>query len=339
MTNKYRTLFITQRGLRHQQAALSSAPDCLDLWILRSPSRQQILAALQQAEFLITERSGVIDAEMIAAGKQLRLIQRLGSQTWDLDVEAARRFGVPVCYWPVRTTILVAEHMVMQILTLLKRVREDMQITQNAADWGIPSRKCDEDYFAYNWSSRSEIKSLYHARVGILGFGEVGFEVARRLKGFECEMLYNKRQRLPLSAEQELGIQFASREQMLCSCDVICSLLPYFPETVNSLDQEFFSRMRPGAVLVHCGAGGVVDEGALIAALKSGQLSGAALDTFSWEPLRPEDPLLILARDPLSNLILTPHVAAGSPPAGSGRDSDYTNILAVLEGKPLQYQL
>ena len=98
--------------------------------------------------------------------------------------------------------------------------------------------------------------------------------------------------------------------------------------------------MQPGSIFVHCGAGGVVDEAALAGALRSGRLAGAALDTYEWEPLRPDDQLLALARDPLQNLSLTPPVAAGSwtPAARVRHSAEYTNTLAVLAGQPLQHR-
>ena len=335
---KHRTLFITHRGLRHQQDALDAAPEELDIVMLRDPKKAELLKHLPNAEFLISERSGVIDAEIIAAGKQLRLIQRLGSQTWDMDVAMARSSGIPVCYWPVWTTIMVAEHMILQILSVIKRAKEMMYIAEEADDWGKPPKLCDEDYFAYNWSGREDIKGLYQSTIGILGFGEIGVEMARRLKPYGCTVLYNKRSRLPEEAENDLGIQYATREEIAQKCDVVCSLLPYYPETVLSLDAKFFQSMKEGAFFVHCGAGGVIDEDALIEALRSDHLAGAALDTYNWEPIRPDDPLLELACDPMVNLVLTPHVAAGSP-STDGRKSDYTNLLAALQGSALKFQL
>jgi phosphoglycerate dehydrogenase-like enzyme len=109
---KYKTLFLTSRGGRHQQNALNAAPSDLDITMRRDPPREQILRLLPQMEFLITERAGIIDAEIIAAGRNLKLIQQLGSQTWDID--AARRANIPVCYLPAWTCILVAKHAVLQ---------------------------------------------------------------------------------------------------------------------------------------------------------------------------------------------------------------------------------
>ncbi len=337
--DKHLTLFLTQRGERHQQNALAAAPSELEIVMRRNPTRQEILQLIPEAEFLFSERAGVIDAELIAAGRRLKLIQRLGSQTWDINLDAARRAGIPVCYLPVRTCVRVAEHVVLQMLAVAKRARELMQIVADAGEWG-PPRRSDEDYFAYNWSRRENIRDVAGATVGILGFGEIGLELARRLRGFDCQVLYAKRTRLPPAAEAELGVRWATWDELVRESDFVSSLLPLFPETAQSIDAAFFAALKPGAQFVHCGAGGVVDEGALIAALRSSHLSGAALDTYAYEPMRPDDPLLALARDPMQNLVLTPHVGAGPGDAGSaGRIGDYRNVRAVLDGGPLQYRL
>jgi phosphoglycerate dehydrogenase-like enzyme len=134
---KHKTLFLTQRGLQHQQWAMEGAPPELELIMRRGASREELLALLADAEFLISERTGVIDAEMIAAAPKLRLIQRLGRQTWDIDLDAARQAGVPVCCWPINGCVMVAEQMMLQMLGLLKRCARAMHVTAAGADWGV----------------------------------------------------------------------------------------------------------------------------------------------------------------------------------------------------------
>lgn len=337
---RHRVLWLTDRGQRHQQAALDAAPPDFDVTIRRGLDRAELLALLPEMDALVSERAGAVDAEMFRAGRKLRLVQRLGSQTWDIDLDAARQAGVAVCYWPIRTVVMVAEQMVMQMLAIARRLREMTQITAEAADWGQVPERGDEDHFAYNWSDRKNIGTLWRRKVGILGFGEIGTELARRLKGFESQVLYHKRRPLPASAEAELNLTYAAREQLLAESDFVCSLLPYSPATDQSLDADFFARLKRGAFFAHCGSGAVVDEAALISALKSGQLAGAALDTYTWEPLRPDDPLLALARDPWCNLILTPHIGSGSVDLGpSERAEDYANLVAVFSGGELAYRL
>ena len=337
---KQKVLFITTRGQRHQKAAVEAAPQELEIVMRRNPSKQEVLELLPGMDFLISERSGAIDREIIEAGRNLKVIQRLGTQTWDIDAAAARQAGTPVCYLPIETCIFVAEHMLMLMLALGKRLRTQIQVTEEAGTWELPPQRCNEDYFAFNWSKQKEIGALQRSTVGLLGFGEISTELARRLKGFGCTVLYNKRSRLPAEAESELGITYADRDELAGRSDFLGCLLPNLPELNQSIDAKFFSSMKPGAMFVHCGAPGVVNEDDLIAARRSGQLGGAAIDCFTYEPLRPDDPLLALARDPSANVILTPHIAAGTVAANRDeRVRDYINIVASMEGRDLQFRL
>jgi phosphoglycerate dehydrogenase-like enzyme len=327
-------LFLTERSPRHQQAALDAAPPGTSVVMLRHGDRDAVMARLPQADFLITERAGVIDAAMIAAGTRLRLIQRLGTFTHDIDLDAALAAGIPVFTQSIRGCVMVAEHMLMQMLALLKRLPDATAMATSATDWEQPSRRTDENTFAYNWSKRTGLRGLVDARVGILGFGEIGAELARRLRPFQpAQVLYHKRTRLPSAVEAEFALAYATPEVIYAASDVLCCLLPFAPATEMALDAAVFAAMPTGALLVHCGSGSVIDEAALADAVRSGHLGGAALDTFEWEPLRPDNPLVALARDPAMNVLLTPHTAAGSGSGRGGRFADYVNVVRVLEGK------
>jgi D-3-phosphoglycerate dehydrogenase len=105
---RHKTIFTTERGQRHQQAALRAAPVSLDITMVRQPDKATLCSLLAEAEYLISERAGLIDAELIRAAPHLKLILRLGSLTYDIDVAAARAAGVAVCYWPVGSVIRVA---------------------------------------------------------------------------------------------------------------------------------------------------------------------------------------------------------------------------------------
>lgn len=329
--NSATILFLTERSPRHQQAAMDATPPGATVIMLRHGDRDAILAQLPAADFLISERAGVIDAAMIAAGKKLQLIQRLGTLTHDIDLDAARAAGIPVYTLPVRGCVMVAEHMVMQMLALLKRLPEVRAVAQAAADWGRPSLRTDENVFAYNWSRRTGVRSLAGATVGIAGFGEIGAELARRLRAFQpAQVLYHKRTQLPPAVEAELGITYAPPETLYAQSEILCSLLPYAPATDMSLNAAVFAAMPLAALLVHCGSGSVIDETALATAIRSGRLGGAALDTFEWEPLRADNPLVALANDPAMNVLLTPHTAAGTGSGQGGRHSDFVNVVRAL---------
>ena len=329
------TIFTSNRSLRHQQGALDAAPPELNVTMLENPSRDELLLHLAQAEYLISERVGVIDAEIIKAAPNLKLILRLGSLTYDIDVAAAKAAGVIVCTWPDVGAISVAEHTVMQILALNRRLLEVQTVAVEASpQWG-ESRRTDENTFAYNWSHQQQIYRLWGQSVGILGFGEIGAELARRLKGWGCTLLYHKRSRLPESVETELGLTYVDDDLLSQQSDVLVNLLPYSSETVNMIDATRLAKMKQGALLVSCGSGGTIDEQALADAIRSGQLAGAAMDSYSVEPLQADNPLVVLAREG-ANVLLTPHTAAGK---GRSRAEEYTNILRHLRGEPILYRV
>lgn len=331
-------LFLTDRSERHQQAAREAAPPEIEqIHFLRRPDKATILRAIGDADFLISERAGVIDGEIIAAGKRLRLIQRLGSLTYDIDLDAARAAGVPVCDFPIPGVVAVAEHLIWQILAVLRRAHDGEAAILSPSPGtgeGVPSQRTDENIFATNWSRRTGIRSLLGMTVGIVGFGEIGVEAVRRLRAFGCRMLYHKRSPLPRHVEEALGIEYRSEDELYRQSDVLCNLLPYSPATDGLIGEAVFARMQPGSYLVNCGSGSVIDESALAAALRSGHLAGAALDTFEWEPIRPDNPLLPLARDPQQNVVLTPHTAFLGG-VGS-RSEEFANIRRLLAGEPLR---
>ncbi|MCC6146534.1 MAG: hypothetical protein IT308_03090 [Anaerolineaceae bacterium] len=337
----HNVLYITHRGERHQQSALAGAPADLNVTMLRDPSKQEIIQNLGGKEFLITERMETIDADIIAAGTDLRLIQRLGSQVYDIDLDAARQAGVAVCYAPIRMTVMVAEHMMTQMLALSKRLRESMYIISLDKEWGMPPTECDEDQFVVNFTSRQNIGALYKSTVGIAGFGEIGIELARRLRCFETTVLYNKRNPLSKYAEADLKIAYVDMDELLRRSDYVAMLLPYAPEVVGIVNREFIQKMKPGACIASCGASGIFNEADVGAALASGYLGGVATDTFAWEPVRRDSPLLAAAKNPEANIVLTPHTATGSvdPASEPDRTEDYANLVRLLNGQPLDYRV
>jgi len=334
------TVFVTSRPPIHQRLALEAAPDELDVMMLVSPSTDEICAAVAEAEFLISERSGVIDSRIIDAGRGLQLIQRLGSQAHDIDLDAADAADVPVCTWPVPHSSMVAEHVVMQMLTLAKRAREGSDVVVAAGDeWGPPQRS-DADTFAINWSGRTGIRQIRDSTVGIVGLGEIGTEVARLLRIFDCTLLYNRRNRLPDWIEGRLGVSYAALDELLARSDFVCLLLPHSPETEGIADAGFVARMRPGSFLISAGASTLLDEEAVAQGYTSGHLAGVATDGYRWEPVRSDNPLVVLAADPRANVVLTPHAAQADLVLNADlRRGDYTNLVATLEGRPLRHRL
>ncbi len=334
------TLFITSRPPVHQQLALEAAPSELDITMLASPTPDEIVETIAAIgpHFLVSERTGEISRPMIEAATDLRLIQRLGSQVHDIDLEAATEAGVPLCNWPLPQLAMVAEHVMMQILTLVKRSRAASIVVGEASDrWGVPQR-CDDNTFAINWSGFSGVRQIRDATVGIIGFGEIGTSLAGLLRPFDCTVLYNRRTPLPGSAEHDLGVQYATVDEIQQRSDIIVLLLPHSPETEGSIDRSFVERMKPGSLLVSSGASTLLDEEAVARGYRSGHLAGVATDGFRWEPVRPEDPFVELIADPRANVTLTPHSAQADLVLDvENRRREFTNLRAMLDGEPLQH--
>lgn len=329
-------LWLTERGKRHQQRALQAAPPELQVTILRQPDSDTLREQLRQAEFVISERRGVIDAAFMLSAPKLRLIVRLGSLHHDVDLLAVRSVGVRLSCQPVLGAMMVAEHSLMMILALLKTLPTAQMLTR------VPQRhhsrqRTDEDTFHYNWAGMGTVGGLAGKTVLIMGMGEIGVELARRLQPFNLKHLYyHKRQRFPSSVETALGMSYMAQPNY-SQIDVLVTLLPYSDETDHLIDRKVFYQLPRGAVIVQAGSGRTLDEEALYTALQNGHLGGAALDTFEYEPLSPDHPLLSLANSPDSNVILTPHIAAGTQFAQ--RMGDYDEIMRFLRGLPLRFEI
>ena len=337
--SRHRTVYVTSRPQIHRDMALEAAPGALDIDLLVAPDKATIIEALAGAEFLVSDRAGDIDADIIAAGRDLRLIQRLGARCHDIDLDAAAAAGVPVCCWPLPQSAMVAEHTMMLVLALAKRLRDSMNVMIDGSDWGTP-QECDANTFAMNWTRRSGISMLTGETVGIVAMGEIGTELALRLRVFGCEVRYHNRRRLPTRAEDRIGVQYRPLDELLAECRIVCLLVPYSPETVGMTDATFLEKMQPGALLVSCGASTTLDEQAVADAYVRGGLGGVATDGHRWEPARPDGPLVLLSRDPAANVVLTPHSAQGNLQlTAEMRAPEYTNLVRILAGEPLLHRV
>lgn len=335
-----KALFVTERAPRHQKIAMQAAPDFLEITMMEAPDRESILAGITDAEVLISERSGVVDASLIEAGRKLRLVQRLGRFTYDIDTAAAARAKVAVCFCPLLVSTLVSEHAMMQILALAKTYREAAHVMLKPGGWPEP-RKCDENYFAYNWTGRTGMRALADSTVGIVGFGEIGADLARRLRGFGCEVLYYKRNRLPQAVEAELSVAYADLDAIRARSDFLCLLAPHGPGTGESVDHTYIAKMKSGAFLISTGASTVLKEADVAEAVLKSRLAGVASDGFVCEPAPLDGPLLSLVRDhPLANVILSPHIAGGVASNDvAARAREFENIRRLRDGRPLLHRL
>jgi phosphoglycerate dehydrogenase-like enzyme len=214
----------------------------------------------------------------------------------------------------------VAEHTIMLIIGAIRRLREAIA---DAERGGWDQQK---------WIDK-DLDDLYERTVGILGLGAVGTAVAERLRGFGTRTLYSKRHRLDPAEEARLGVTYAETDDLLRRSEVLVLTLPLNSETRGLLNAERLALLPRGAVLVNVSRGAIVDEPALVEALKSGHLGGAGLDVFMEEPLPPGHQLASLP-----NVILTPHIAGVT--AQGKRNilvNSIANVARVLGGELPQY--
>lgn len=278
-------------------------------------------------------RRGTIDARMIAAHPRLKLIQRLGARSDGIDLAATAARGIRVSCLPRPTLILTAEHAILLMLALTKRlIAADRAVREGAWD-GARVRPLDG--VAYNWAGLTGLSGLHGKRLGIIGLGEVGAIVAERARAFGMSVAYVNRSRLPVEREQELGVVYAPRDELLGACDIVSLHAPGLPANHRMMDKAAFAAMKGGAILINTARGKLVDEEALYQALVSGRLAGAGLDVH-WQEPRPQPDRL--AR--LDNVILTPHCAAGARTGVIAELSGlFDNCRAVLAGRAPRFEV
>jgi D-3-phosphoglycerate dehydrogenase / 2-oxoglutarate reductase len=282
----------------------------------------ELLALAPQADVIIGDWTHVIpvDRAVIERTTRCRLIQQPTAGYENVDLEAADDKGIPVANAGPANANAVAEHAVMGILGCLRRLREAITDAERGG-W-------DQQ----RWINM-DLDDLYDRTVGILGLGATGTALAQRLKGFECRTLYFKRNRLDPADEGRLGVAYADREELLRRSQVLVLTLPLNPETRGLINAESLALLPAGAIVVNVSRGAVVDEAALVEALRSGRLGGAALDVFAEEPLPPGHQLAALP-----NVILTPHIAGVT--AQSKRNilvNSIGNVARVLRGEAPQF--
>ncbi|MCS7159231.1 MAG: phosphoglycerate dehydrogenase, partial [Gemmatales bacterium] len=252
---------------------------------------EELRRALQQAEGMIVRSGTRVTAELLERPGQLRAIVRAGVGVDNIDVAAATRRGIVVMNTPGGNTVSTAEHTWALILALVRHIP--------AADASVRAGQWDRQRFVGT--------QLAGKTLGVVGVGRIGREVVRRALAFDMKVLaYDPF----LTAERaaQLGIEAASSLQVLLpQCDIVTLHVPLMEQTRHLIGAREMSLMKRGAFLINCARGGLVDESALIEALQSGQLAGAALDVFSEEPPRADWPLL-----KLPNVVLTPHLGAST---------------------------
>ncbi len=228
-----------------------------------------------------------ITAEIIGRAPRLRLIQKIGVGVNTIDLDAARARGIPVCNMPGTNSRAVAEMTLLLMLAALRRLSLLDRRTREGLGWVRDPRLTDV------------FGELDGVVVGLVGYGAVPQILAPCLAAPGATVLYTARAEKP-----DATASYRPLDRLLADSDIVSLHVPLTPETEGLLDRAALARMKPGAILVNTARGALVDEAALVEALRTGRIAAAGLDVFAEEPVRPDNPLLAL-----DNVALAPHVA------------------------------
>lgn len=250
-----------------------------------------VAAALANAEGLLLSESLAVTADLLDRCTRLRVISKVGVGYDRIDVPAATARGILVCNTPGVLNGAVADHVFAILLALTRRLRENEARVRTGA-----------------WKGGAELlgHDIRGTTLGIIGFGGIGRTVASTARGFEMNVIYFRRTR-DREAEASGLATFRDRDDVFREADVVTVHCPLTSETRQSIGEPEFALMKRSSYFVNTSRGGVVDQAALVRALQSGEIAGAALDVMDPEPLDPADPLCALP-----NVVLTPHIGSGT---------------------------
>lgn len=257
-------------------------------WEILTPTAAELPNGIGEADGLVVRSATKVTAALLEKAHKLRVVGRAGAGVDNIDMEAATHRGIFVMNTPGGNSVSVAEHTIGLMLALARSVPQF-----NA---GIHAGK---------WEKSSSGIELKGKTLGLIGFGRVGIEVARRARALEMKVIAFDPSASQVMA-RELNVEIVPLEDLLKRADVISLHTSLNPSSDRMINAGTIAQMKKGAFLINCARGELIDEAALAEALKSGKLAGAALDTFAVEPPR-DSPLISLP-----NLIATPHVAGST---------------------------
>ncbi len=309
-------VFVTRRVPGRAVELLREAGHGVDVWDGEMPPGSDILRErLLEADAALTLVTDPVGPDLLAAAPRLRVVANMAVGYDNIDADAAAAAGV----WATNTPGVLHETTADLAFALLLAAARNVVLG-------------DRDTRDGGWRTWSPTAFLGHdpfgATLGIVGLGEIGRAVARRARGFGMTVLAATRTPRP-GVERELGVEGVSLTELLERSDFVTLHVPYGPETEHLMGPAEFAAMKETAILVNTARGGVVDQDALVEALRTGAIGGAALDVTVPEPLPLDHPLY-----EFPNVVITPHIGSGSH-ATRARMAEMAaeNIIAVLAGE------
>ncbi len=278
------------------------------------PEEDQVVA-VQDADFIILYGTQLAEHVFRSATKA-RLVQLLAAGYDTVDLGLLRELGIPCANNGGANSWAVADHAVLLILSLYRRLVL-LDTSTRAGTWNAPI----DGFNTFEMANKL---------VGLIGIGNIGRQVARRVQGFDATAQYYDKYPLPPDREQDLNITGVPLDELFQTSDIVSCHTPLTPETYHLVNRERIALMKSTAVLINTSRGPVVDEAALIEALQEGRIAGAGLDVFEEEPVDPGNPLL-----GMDNVVVTPHSAGTTWNTWFRRaEFAYQNIERVWAGQP-----
>ncbi len=280
------------------------------------PTREELLKAVEDVDAIYCTLNERIDREVLDRAEKLRVIGTMSVGVDHIDVDYATSKGIYVVHTPGVLTETVADHAWALILAVARRIVEADSYVRRG-EWRIA------------WAPTMMLGYDVHGKtLGIIGLGRIGAAVARRAKGFDMKVLYYDIVRRP-ELEQELGVEYATLERVLKESDVVSIHTPLTPQTRRMIGEKELKLMKRTAILVNTARGPIIDQDALVKALREGWIAGAGLDVFEEEPIAQDNPLL-----KLENVVLTPHIGSASHETRSKMaELAASGIVKVLRGE------
>lgn len=302
-----------------QAQALCPAGACLQP-LPQDSERAARAAALADAD-VVFAYPGDPSADEIAGSRRLRLFQLLSAGHDWLDLDMFRRAGVTVAGNGGANAGSTAEHALLLMLALLKRLPLHHAATARG-DW-------------LGMRETMRMRELRGRTVGLLGFGQIGAEVGRLAHAFGARILYHTRRRAESAVEAICDAQHVGFDVLLADSEILSLHAPLSPRTRGIINAAAIDLMQPGALLVNTARGALVDEAAVAAALTDGRLGGAGIDVFSVEPPPAGSPLL-----KAPNVVLTPHIGGVTVDTWQRRlERAFENALRVMHGEPPRWRI
>jgi len=289
-----RVLYLSHAGPDVYALIRAAAGGAFDVVTLERDDDEERCRRIADCEAVICAATRLTKRHL-DAGRRLRVVHHQGVGWQDtLDWQEVKRRGLPLALTPEGTTIGVAEHAILLMLAAAKRLSfADAELRRGR--WHVNAL-------------RGVSRELYGMTIGYVGMGRIGQAVAERLVAFGCTGVYaDPAVRLPPEVEARLALRPGSLDEALQASDLVTLHVPLTPATRGIIGREALSRMKPGAIVINTSRGGLIDEAALVDALANGQVLAAGLDVFEREPPAPDSPLL-----KLDNVVLTPHISAGT---------------------------